>query len=56
MKREKCCVACTSCTTLMRGGQTSGCPVRDKELYGPKLQAAIEKIGSPYSNRIGDHV
>lgn len=33
MKKEKCCVACSKCTAIMRAGGTPGCPVRDREPY-----------------------
>lgn len=35
MKREKCCIACSKCTEIMRDGGTSGCVIRDKEVYLP---------------------
>ncbi len=37
MKKEKCCIACSKCTELMRAGSTPGCVIRDplyRELYG----------------------
>ena len=35
MQRAKACLACTKCTELMRAGTTTGCPVRDQEVYLP---------------------
>ncbi len=35
MDRHKVCVVCSSCTQIMRDGGTSGCVVRDREVYGP---------------------
>ncbi|MFP3937981.1 MAG: FAD-dependent oxidoreductase [Phycisphaerae bacterium] len=35
MDRHKVCVACSSCTQMMRDGQVSGCVVRDSEVYAP---------------------
>lgn len=29
------CIACSSCTQIMRDGGRAGCPVRDPEIYGP---------------------
>jgi NADPH-dependent glutamate synthase beta subunit-like oxidoreductase/2,4-dienoyl-CoA reductase-like NADH-dependent reductase (Old Yellow Enzyme family) len=29
------CIACSSCTQIMRDGGRTGCPVRDPEIYGP---------------------
>ncbi len=31
----KVCVACSACTEIMRDGGTTGCVVRDNEVYGP---------------------
>jgi len=33
LEPEKCCVACGLCTAMMRAGGTTGCPVRDQEMY-----------------------
>lgn len=38
LSREKCCVACSLCTKIMRGGGYVGCPVRDKEIYLSELR------------------
>ena len=39
MKAEKCCVACSACTQIMRNGVgRTGCVIRDGEIYGPELQ------------------
>ncbi len=35
MQRNKCCVTCSKCTTMMRDGGVTGCPVRDSEVYMP---------------------
>jgi NADPH-dependent glutamate synthase beta subunit-like oxidoreductase/2,4-dienoyl-CoA reductase-like NADH-dependent reductase (Old Yellow Enzyme family) len=35
MDRHKVCVACSSCTQMMRDGQVSGCVVRDGDVYAP---------------------
>ncbi len=35
MDRHKVCVACSSCTQMMRDGQVSGCVVRDADVYAP---------------------
>ena len=32
---EKVCVACSACTQIMRDGGTTGCVVRDNQVYGP---------------------
>ncbi|MBQ8552141.1 MAG: flavin oxidoreductase/NADH oxidase [Clostridia bacterium] len=40
MKPNKCCVTCGKCTELMRAYTTTGCPVRDSEVYAPIYKAA----------------
>ncbi|MHB9133638.1 MAG: oxidoreductase [Armatimonadota bacterium] len=35
MAPKKSCVTCSACTQIMRDGGTSGCVVRDAEVYGP---------------------
>jgi NADPH-dependent glutamate synthase beta subunit-like oxidoreductase/2,4-dienoyl-CoA reductase-like NADH-dependent reductase (Old Yellow Enzyme family) len=39
MDRHKVCIACSSCTQIMRDGGRSGCAVRDAEVYAPILRA-----------------
>lgn len=43
MKKEKCCITCGKCTELMRAFTTTGCVVRDAEMYAPIYKAAMEK-------------
>lgn len=39
MKKEKCCIACSKCTQIMRQkGGTPGCVIRDREVYLPIYQ------------------
>ena len=38
LKKEKCCIACSKCTQIMRAGGTPGCVIRDKEVYMPIFQ------------------
>ena len=35
MSPEKVCVSCSACTQIMRDGGTTGCVIRDNEVYGP---------------------
>lgn len=35
MKKEKCCLACSACTEIMRAGGTTGCVIRDASVYAP---------------------
>ena len=32
---HKVCIACSKCTEIMRAGGTTGCPIRDQEIYLP---------------------
>ncbi len=43
MDPHKVCVACSSCTQIMRDGGRSGCVVRDAEIYAPILKAGRMK-------------
>lgn len=38
LKKEKCCIACSKCTQIMRSGGTPGCVIRDRETYIPIFQ------------------
>ena len=35
MDAEKCCIACSKCTQLMRDSSVTGCVVKDTEIYVP---------------------
>jgi len=35
MDSKKCCLTCSKCTEIMRAGGTTGCPIRDSEVYMP---------------------
>lgn len=35
MKKEKCCIACSKCTEIMRAKGTTGCVVKDAKVYAP---------------------
>jgi 2,4-dienoyl-CoA reductase-like NADH-dependent reductase (Old Yellow Enzyme family) len=35
---QKVCITCSMCTQIMRDGGKAGCPIRDKEVYGPILR------------------
>jgi len=39
MDAGKVCAACSGCTQIMRDGGTTGCVVRDNEVYGPVYRA-----------------
>jgi 2,4-dienoyl-CoA reductase-like NADH-dependent reductase (Old Yellow Enzyme family) len=40
MKGEKCCVACSKCTQIMRDHGRTGCVIRDSGIYGPLYREA----------------
>ncbi len=35
LERRRCCIACGKCTEIMRAGGTTGCVIKDQELYVP---------------------
>jgi len=43
MDPHKVCVACSSCTQIMRDGGMAGCVVRDAEIYAPIFKAGRMK-------------
>ena len=43
MDPHKVCVACSSCTQIMRDGSTSGCVIRDAQVYGPIYRQGRQK-------------
>lgn len=55
MKRNKCCIACTKCTELMRFHSTAGCVVRDSEVYVPIWREATNGQ-TMMTNRIDSHI
>jgi len=55
MLRDKCCIACTKCTELMRFGGRTGCVIRDSKIYLPLWREATN--GRTMMNtRVGNHV
>jgi 2,4-dienoyl-CoA reductase-like NADH-dependent reductase (Old Yellow Enzyme family) len=43
LDQEKVCVSCSACTKIMRNGGTTGCVIRDKEIYGPIFEKYRDK-------------
>lgn len=35
LRPDKVCIACSKCTAIMRDGGTTGCVIRDSQVYGP---------------------
>ncbi len=42
IEKNKCCIMCGNCTKLMRARTVTGCPVRDREVYLPIYNKAVE--------------
>jgi 2,4-dienoyl-CoA reductase-like NADH-dependent reductase (Old Yellow Enzyme family) len=40
LRRERCCIACSKCTQMMRDHGRTGCFSRDYEVYGPLYREA----------------
>ena len=38
MQPNKCCVACSRCTQIMRDHGRTGCVIRNAKIYGPLYQ------------------
>ena len=56
MKRTRCCTTCSNCTALMRSQRPAGCPIRDRDTYGPLLREMIAERGKIDGTRVADHV
>ncbi len=39
---QRCCIACSACSQMMRDGKPAGCPVHDSEVYGPLYREGRE--------------
>ncbi|MDR2751668.1 MAG: NADH:flavin oxidoreductase, partial [Clostridiales bacterium] len=46
MSPEKCCIACSKCTQLMRDHERAGCVARDSRVYGPIYKQGREAATS----------
>jgi len=44
MNPGKVCITCSRCTELMRAGHSSGCAIRDKEIYGKEYKKFLGDI------------
>ena len=42
MDKNKSCITCGNCTKIMRAGGTTGCPIRDQEVYLPIYKQYIK--------------
>lgn len=43
LKKEKCCIACSKCTEIMRAGGTPGCVIKDAKVYAPIYNQSCKK-------------
>jgi 2,4-dienoyl-CoA reductase-like NADH-dependent reductase (Old Yellow Enzyme family) len=55
MLRNKCCIACTKCTEIMRFGGQTGCVIKDSGVYLPVWREATNGR-TMMSERIGSHL
>lgn len=52
MQHSKCCITCSKCTEIMRGGGMTGCVIRDSKVYNP----IYKKVRKSKAFLIGTHV
>jgi 2,4-dienoyl-CoA reductase (NADPH2) len=41
---DRVCISCSACSQIMRDGGITGCPVRDREVYGPIYRKILESL------------
>lgn len=46
-QKSKCCITCSKCTEIMRSGGTTGCPIRDPEIYVPLYRQYVQNAQPP---------
>lgn len=56
LNTSKCCTACSCCTVMMRDGGTTGCLVRDTQVYGPVYEAGRQGKSSAMGTRVAEHI
>ena len=56
MERKKTCICCSKCTTIMRDGGTTGCVIRDSEVYMPIYKAGREGKPEFFSDKVAEHI
>ncbi|HQO73193.1 MAG TPA: NADH:flavin oxidoreductase, partial [Sedimentibacter sp.] len=42
LEHNKCCIACSKCTQIMRDHGRTGCVIRDHKVYAPLYKEARE--------------
>jgi len=43
LNADKVCTACSACSQIMCKGETTGCVIRDNEVYGPVYKQCLEQ-------------
>lgn len=56
MDSKKVCIGCSKCTIIMRDGGTTGCVIRDAEMYAPVYRAGREGKGKYETGRLDEHL
>lgn len=56
MDEKKCCLTCSKCTEIMRGGGRTGCVIRDASLYLPIYQKGRADKTRLTGEKASDHV
>ena len=56
MDPKKSCISCSNCTVLMRDGMQAGCPIKDREVYGPILAEGRAGKPSAVSTEVRTHI
>jgi 2,4-dienoyl-CoA reductase-like NADH-dependent reductase (Old Yellow Enzyme family) len=46
MQPDKCCIACSKCTQIMRDHGSTGCVIRDSEIYAPLFKKYREEAAA----------
>jgi 2,4-dienoyl-CoA reductase (NADPH2) len=46
LDKSRACTACSRCTELMRHGRSTGCAVRDKEIYGAEYKKLKKELNN----------
>lgn len=42
LEKNKCCIACSKCSAIMRMGGKSGCVIKDTEIYAKEFQTLLK--------------
>ncbi len=56
MKREKCCIACSNCTVIMRDGGKTGCVPKDAKVYAPIFKEGRKDKPPIKGSHIAEHI